>query len=80
MARNVFTQKSFPNSIEDSLIRGFLKTDSKFLDKGESGGTTAVVAVYAPNSVLYVANAGDSRAVLCEKGVARALSVDHKVI
>jgi len=41
-------------------------------------GCTAVVAVLV-NDVLTVANAGDSRAVLCRKGgVTEALSYDHK--
>eukprot|EP00899_Mesostigma_viride_P003514 jgi/Mesvir1/13163/Mv06128-RA.1 len=40
-------------------------------------GTTAVVAVVAGKE-LYVANAGDSRCVLSQQGIARELSKDHK--
>ena len=40
-------------------------------------GCTAVVAV-VKGSELWVANAGDSRAVLCRGGQALALSEDHK--
>ncbi len=41
-------------------------------------GCTAVVALHIGNQ-LYVANAGDSRGVLCRSnGQAYALSYDHK--
>ncbi|WVZ98837.1 hypothetical protein U9M48_044214 [Paspalum notatum var. saurae] len=43
----------------------------------DHAGSTAVVAVVGPSSVV-VANAGDSRAVLSRAGVAVPLSVDHK--
>ncbi|CAH8861388.1 unnamed protein product [Trichobilharzia szidati] len=50
-------------------------------EPGVDSGTTACVAVLVPvkGAVrLYVANAGDSRAVLCRGGAAVDLSVDHK--
>jgi serine/threonine protein phosphatase PrpC len=43
----------------------------------DKSGSCAVVAVVKDNRV-YVANAGDSRAVLCENGKAIDLSHDHK--
>lgn len=41
-------------------------------------GSTAVVAIVTPNKIV-VSNCGDSRAILCRKGVAIPLSSDHKV-
>ncbi len=43
----------------------------------ECQGCTSVVAMLK-GSVLYVANAGDSRAVLAIKGKAEDMSIDHK--
>ncbi|MQM12115.1 hypothetical protein Taro_045029 [Colocasia esculenta] len=40
-------------------------------------GSTAVVAVVTPDRIV-VANCGDSRAILCRKGVPVPLSSDHK--
>lgn len=41
-------------------------------------GCTAVTALITPDNRIFVANAGDSRAVICRDGVALALSHDHK--
>ena len=46
-------------------------------DHRVTAGCTAVVALKV-DSKLYVANAGDSRCVLCRSGVAIPLSDDHK--
>eukprot|EP01025_Chloroclados_australasicus_P022770 TRINITY_DN23343_c0_g1_i10.p1 TRINITY_DN23343_c0_g1~~TRINITY_DN23343_c0_g1_i10.p1 ORF type:complete len:435 (+),score=73.65 TRINITY_DN23343_c0_g1_i10:275-1579(+) len=42
-----------------------------------SAGCTSVVA-FVKNNTLWVANAGDSRCVLCRNGTAMAMSEDHK--
>jgi len=82
LIKNITKQKSFPKALPKALERGFLHTDKKFLDKIESGGTTAIVAALehkgGKNSVLHVANVGDSRCVASVGGKAVALSVDHK--
>ena len=43
----------------------------------DSAGCTAVTVLVTPTE-FYVANAGDSRAVLCRNGIAVPLSEDHK--
>lgn len=48
-----------------------------FAQPGSDSGCTAVVALLV-GSQLYVANAGDSRCVLCRDGQAVELSFDHK--
>lgn len=55
------------NQVEDRSTSSLLR----------SMGSTAVVVVVGPEK-LVVANCGDSRAVLCRRGVAVPLSRDHK--
>lgn len=45
---------------------------------GYDSGCTAVVALLRDNKKLYVANAGDSRCVVCRDGKAVEMSFDHK--
>ncbi|MDP2435002.1 MAG: hypothetical protein Q8P67_04615 [archaeon] len=55
----------------------FLELNDKMRPFAVYNGTTAVVALIADRT-LYIANAGDSRAVLCQNRKAVRLSVDHK--
>ncbi len=43
-----------------------------------TGCTSCVCLIDHQNKKLYFANAGDSRVVLCKKGTAEAMSMDHK--
>lgn len=65
------------NSPQKALHQAFINTDADTLKHRTNGGSTAVVA-YANGASLYVANAGDARAVLDRAGVAKRLSHDHK--
>ena len=49
----------------------------KYFQPGSDSGCTAVVALLRKDE-LVVANAGDSRCVLCRDGKAIDLSIDHK--
>jgi len=42
------------------------------------GGSTAVTAIFIDGKDLWIANVGDSRAVVCEGGCANQLTVDHE--
>lgn len=46
-------------------------------EPGNDSGCTAVVALLKENE-LYVANAGDSRCIICREGKAIDMSIDHK--
>eukprot|EP00904_Undaria_pinnatifida_P010756 jgi/Undpi1/6810/HiC_scaffold_21.g09286.m1 len=63
--------------VDGALRAAFLEIDANMRRDKVCHGTTAVVAVVTP-SYLYVANCGDSRAVICKDGMATALSTDHK--
>mmetsp|Transcript_38650 Transcript_38650/g.84054 ORF Transcript_38650/g.84054 Transcript_38650/m.84054 type:complete len:346 (-) Transcript_38650:360-1397(-) len=80
--KNILGQESFQNDVEASLRNGFLKTDADLkidtADNGEdAAGTTSLLTLLLGRR-LYCANAGDCRAVLCRRGTAVDLSVDHK--
>ncbi|KAK8758783.1 hypothetical protein V5799_003583 [Amblyomma americanum] len=74
--------------IKRSIMESFKKTDEEFLKRAASckpswkDGTTAVIVVAIDNT-LYIANLGDSKAILCryheesKKHVSVPLSKDH---
>jgi len=43
-----------------------------------TGCTANVCLIDEENNKIYFANAGDSRSIICKRGVAHAMSVDHK--
>lgn len=55
----------------------FFSADKNMESIAQGVGCTACVALMADNKII-VANAGDSRAVVCQKGKDIALSKDHK--
>uniref|UniRef100_A0A6A7FWZ6 Protein phosphatase 2C n=1 Tax=Hirondellea gigas TaxID=1518452 RepID=A0A6A7FWZ6_9CRUS len=83
-AKHMYTAVSNESLFRDpetALKRGYQQLDRDFLKLAArydwEDGTTAVVAVLIHN-VLYVANCGDSRAVLISGGRAIPMSNDHK--
>jgi serine/threonine protein phosphatase PrpC len=78
---NHFKESSLDEySIPSLLHQAFLTTHTQLdhlLGTALHQGCTALTSLIYKNT-LYVANAGDSRAVLCRKGKAIELSTDHK--
>jgi len=62
---------------ETSLKQAFSSTNEDMIQNAVQGGTTAIVALFIKNTI-YIANAGDSRAVISKNGQAIRCSVDHK--
>ncbi|XP_027347756.1 probable protein phosphatase 2C 58 isoform X1 [Abrus precatorius] len=79
--QNILKQQDFWSLTERAVKRAYLETDEKILEQAlvlGRGGSTAVTAILIDGQKLVVANVGDSRAVICENGKARQLSVDHE--
>ncbi|KAI9189109.1 mgpp2cl-1, protein phosphatase 2C-like protein 1 [Blastocladiella emersonii ATCC 22665] len=67
--------------IPELLNETFERADALLANHGIHAGCTAVASlihVEGDRRVLYTANVGDARAVLCRKGQAIRLSYDHK--
>jgi len=69
------------SNVAEAVSSAFLAADKKFVELAEReelrDGTT-VVAAYIREGKLWVANVGDSRAVLCRDGIALAVTEDHR--
>ncbi|KNA09893.1 hypothetical protein SOVF_149380 [Spinacia oleracea] len=78
---NILKEPDFWNETENAVRRAYRITDNKILEKSAElgkGGSTAVTAILINCEKLVVANLGDSRAVICQNGKAKQLSVDHE--
>jgi len=78
---NLMQSGKFPADIYGAIKEAFETTDQQYLKQdaqaNRDDGCTGVTA-FIIGTKLYVANVGDSRAVLCRGGKAQPLSVDHK--
>jgi len=70
------------NNVKAAITKTLSKTDDQLKLVGASDTGTTCCLVYirkeGPKKICYVANLGDTRAVLSLEGTARRVSVDHK--
>lgn len=63
--------------VEMAIRAGYSTTDWEFLSQGLCGGTCAAT-VLVKDGEMHVANVGDCRVVMSHRGVANALTDDHR--
>eukprot|EP01101_Sappina_pedata_P004604 TRINITY_DN1991_c0_g1_i1.p2 TRINITY_DN1991_c0_g1~~TRINITY_DN1991_c0_g1_i1.p2 ORF type:complete len:384 (-),score=118.88 TRINITY_DN1991_c0_g1_i1:124-1275(-) len=72
---------SYYTNVQEAFVDAFEQAEKEFLkmanEKEILSGTTALSVLVRGNQ-LFVANTGDSRAVLCRNGKAVGLSADHR--
>lgn len=79
--RNILKEEEFWTDPNRSISKAYERTDQAILSHSPDlgrGGSTAVTAILVNGRNLWVANVGDSRAVLSKRGQAIQLSVDHE--
>ncbi|KAG0494330.1 hypothetical protein HPP92_005324 [Vanilla planifolia] len=64
-------------SLKLAIKAAYLKTNQEFLSQGVRSGSCAAT-VLLKNGELHVSNVGDCRVVMSRKGVADALTTDHR--
>ncbi|KAJ4959337.1 hypothetical protein NE237_026448 [Protea cynaroides] len=78
---NILEEPNFWGDTETAIKNAYRSTDKFILENSTRlgpGGSTAVTAIVIDGKDLWVANIGDSRAVLYERGCANQLTVDHE--
>lgn len=78
---NILEEPNFWKDPEAAIRNAYISTDKFILENSMQlgpGGSTAVTAIVIDGKDLWVANVGDSRAVVCERGSANQITVDHE--
>ncbi|KAL9234266.1 hypothetical protein vseg_009154 [Gypsophila vaccaria] len=78
---NILKEDEFWVNPERAISKAYQKTDEEILSMSSDfarGGSTAVTAILFNGRKLWVANLGDSRAVISRNGQAIMMSVDHE--
>ncbi|XP_027101085.1 probable protein phosphatase 2C 44 isoform X2 [Coffea arabica] len=78
---NILEQPNFWDYPELAIKNAYRSTDDLILENTRQfgpGGSTAVTAIVIDGKDLWIANVGDSRAVVCERGAANQITVDHE--
>lgn len=77
------TDGGIESIIQRAIHTGFLQLDAtmrqmpEVVNGDDKSGSTAVCVLISPTHV-YIANCGDSRAVLCRRGLPAVCTLDHK--
>ncbi|KAG2322778.1 hypothetical protein Bca52824_015991 [Brassica carinata] len=78
---NILKDGEFLVDPRRTIAKAYKNTDQTILSDTSSdlwsGGSTAVTAILINGKVLWIANVGDSRAIVSRRGKARQISVDH---
>ncbi|XAR48555.1 Phosphoprotein phosphatase [Bertholletia excelsa] len=78
---NILKEEEFWTDPGRSISKAYEKTDQAILSQSSNlgrGGSTAVTAILINGRRLWVANVGDSRAVLSREGQAIQMTTDHE--
>ncbi|XP_050212876.1 probable protein phosphatase 2C 10 isoform X3 [Mercurialis annua] len=79
--RNILKEEGFWTDPGRAISKAYERTDQAILSHNPDlgrGGSTAVTAILINGQRLWVANVGDSRAVLSRGGQAIQMSIDHE--